>query len=239
MERIIINEIISSNNKVSYSLIGIKRQIESIMTDINNNVDNNYIISQLKNINILINKINEDIKKINIKLNMSKLNDSKITNQNNKNERNTKEETPKNESAASIIKKSLENNQSQYKKKNEPIKNSFFQNSDKLNTIKKEEGGLFSKYGNKDYIKGNYTDLESQVNKKIGSVIEKNDENYELEKKTDEIEKERNKKYIKLNKYKINIINQNNYIYKRCQKKRKKQKKIKKKMPKKKLLKTL
>ena len=108
---------------------------------------------------------------------------------------NKKEETKK-ESAASIIKKSLENNQNQYKKKNEPIKNSFFQNSDKLNTIKKEEGGLFSKYGNKDYIKGNYTDLESQVNKKIGSVIEKNDENYELEKKTDEIEKERNKKML-------------------------------------------
>ena len=44
----IINEIISSNNKVNYSLIGIKRQIELIMTDINNNVDTNYIISQLK-----------------------------------------------------------------------------------------------------------------------------------------------------------------------------------------------
>ena len=53
---------------------------------------------------------------------------------------------------------------------------------------------ILSKYGNRDYIKGNYTDLETQVNKKIGSVIEKNDENYELEKKTDEIEKERMEK---------------------------------------------
>ena len=43
----IINEIISSNNKVNYSLIGIKRQIELIMTDINNNVDINYINIQL------------------------------------------------------------------------------------------------------------------------------------------------------------------------------------------------
>ena len=93
----IINEIISSNNKVNYSLIGIKRQIELIMTDINNNVDTNYIISQLKNINILINNINEDIKKMNAKLNISKLNDNKIINQNNKNEENKKEETPKNE----------------------------------------------------------------------------------------------------------------------------------------------
>ena len=56
----IINEIISSNNKVNYSLVGIKRQIELIMTDINNNVDINYIISQLQNINVVINKINED-----------------------------------------------------------------------------------------------------------------------------------------------------------------------------------
>ena len=76
----IINEIISSNNNTNLSLIGIKRQIEFIMTDINNNVDNNYIISQLKNINILINNINENIKKMNNKLNMTKLNDSKIIN---------------------------------------------------------------------------------------------------------------------------------------------------------------
>ena len=93
----IINEIISSNNNTNLSLIGIKRQIETIMTDINNNVDTNYIISQLKNINILINNINEDIKKMNNKLRMTKLNDSKIINQNNKNEENKKEEIPKNE----------------------------------------------------------------------------------------------------------------------------------------------
>ena len=76
----IINEIISSNNNTNLSLIGIKRQIESIMTDINNNVDTNYIISQLKNINILINNINEDIKKLNNKLNMTKLSDNNIIN---------------------------------------------------------------------------------------------------------------------------------------------------------------
>ena len=93
----IINEIISSNNKVNYSLIGIKRQIELIMTDINNNVDINYINIQLQNINVLINKINEDIKKMNNKLSMTKLNDSKIINQNNKNEENKKKEIPKNE----------------------------------------------------------------------------------------------------------------------------------------------
>ena len=115
--------------------------------------------------------------------------------------KNKKEDTKK-ESAASIIKKSLENNQNQYRKKNEPIKNSFFQNSDISNQNKKKEEDL-SKYGNRDYVKGNYTDLESQVNKKIGSVIEKNDENYELEKKTDEIEKER---IEKMKEYRERII---------------------------------
>ena len=91
----IINEIISSNNNTNLSLIGIKRQIESIMTDINNNVDITCINIQLQNINILINKINEDIKKRNNKLCMTKLNDNKIINQNNKNEENKKEETAK------------------------------------------------------------------------------------------------------------------------------------------------
>ena len=52
-----INEIISSNNNTNLSLIGIKRQIESIMTDINNNVDITCINIQLQNINILINKM--------------------------------------------------------------------------------------------------------------------------------------------------------------------------------------
>ena len=92
-----INEIISSNNNTNISLIGIKRQIETIMTDINNNVDINYINIQLQNINVLINKINEDIKKRNNKLCMTKLNDNKIINQNDKNEENKKEEIPKNE----------------------------------------------------------------------------------------------------------------------------------------------
>jgi len=88
-----INEIISSNNNVNSSLKGIKRQIELIMIDLNNKVDINDIndiISQLKNINILINNINEDIKKMNNKLNRIQLNDSIIIKSNNTN--NKKEE---------------------------------------------------------------------------------------------------------------------------------------------------
>ena len=53
----IINEIILSNNKINSSLKGIRRQIELIISDINNKVDTNDIISQLENINVLINNI--------------------------------------------------------------------------------------------------------------------------------------------------------------------------------------
>ena len=82
----IINEIILSNNKINSSLKGIRRQIETIINDINNKVDINDIISQLENINVLINNINEDIKKNNNKLNVNKINDNIKTNNNNKKE---------------------------------------------------------------------------------------------------------------------------------------------------------
>ena len=74
----IINEIISSNNKINFFLKGIKSQIQLIMTDILTNVDINNIISRLKNINIFINNTNIDIKYINNKLNVIKLNDNNI-----------------------------------------------------------------------------------------------------------------------------------------------------------------
>ena len=89
----IINEIILSNNKINSSLKGIRRQIELIINDINNKVDINDIISQLENINVLINNINEDIKKSNNKLNINKINDNNIIKTNN----NNKKEIQKNE----------------------------------------------------------------------------------------------------------------------------------------------
>ena len=79
----LINEILLSNKNMNSSLSGIKEQIELI---INNNMDINYIKSQLKNINIVLNNINVDIQKINNKLNVIKSNNI-----------NKKEETPKNE----------------------------------------------------------------------------------------------------------------------------------------------
>ena len=110
----------------------------------------------------------------------------------NMNKKDNKNNEPIKENAASIIKKSMEN-QSQIKNSNnEIIKNSFFSNNDKLNPIKKKQGEFISGYqGNNDYYKNNFTDLETEVNKKIGSVIEKNDDNDELIQKNLEIEKER------------------------------------------------
>ena len=64
----IINEIISSNDKINSSLNGIISLIEFIINDIKNKViDTNDRISQLENINVVINNINEDITKNNNK----------------------------------------------------------------------------------------------------------------------------------------------------------------------------
>ena len=62
-----IDDIILSNNNIKDNIIGIKAQIENIINSKNSSL--NLINIQLKNINILLNTINEDIKKNNEKLN--------------------------------------------------------------------------------------------------------------------------------------------------------------------------
>ena len=57
-----IDDIILSNNNIKDNIIGIKAQIENIINSNNSSV--NLINIQLKNINILLNTINEDIKKM-------------------------------------------------------------------------------------------------------------------------------------------------------------------------------
>ena len=69
-----IDEIINSNNKINYTLYGLQSQIESIINDMTNKKDINYINSQLKNVNKIINILYGDIKKINKKLNNIKFN---------------------------------------------------------------------------------------------------------------------------------------------------------------------
>ena len=68
----IIDDIISINNNINSSLIGLKIQLDNIINDINNKKDIIYINSQLKNINYIINGMNEDFKKIKSKLEQMK-----------------------------------------------------------------------------------------------------------------------------------------------------------------------
>ena len=77
-----IDDIISSNNNIKETLNGIQLMIENVIKSSTSNAIN----IQLKNINLLINTINEDIKK-NIDKIKNLLNDSNILiNQNNNNE---------------------------------------------------------------------------------------------------------------------------------------------------------
>ena len=65
----IIDNIIISNNELNDILIGIKGQIENIINDINKQKEINYIKSQLKNINRIINNGIDEIKKSNEEIN--------------------------------------------------------------------------------------------------------------------------------------------------------------------------
>ena len=83
----ILDNIILLNNNINKALLGLKSNIEHIITDLINKKDIIYINNQLKNINILINNIlNEDIKKINNELNKIKNNDYITNNKESKNE---------------------------------------------------------------------------------------------------------------------------------------------------------
>ena len=68
----IIDEIILLNKNINEILIGLKSQIEHTINDINDKKDIIYINSQLKNINYIINGMNEDFKKIKSKLEQMK-----------------------------------------------------------------------------------------------------------------------------------------------------------------------
>ena len=68
----IIDEILSLNKNVNSILDRLKNQIDNIINDINNKKDIIYINSQLKNINEIINGMNNNTKKINDKLNYIK-----------------------------------------------------------------------------------------------------------------------------------------------------------------------
>ena len=74
-----LDEIISSNNKINNRLTGLNNQIETIINILTSKKDIDNANTQLENIIIvMINKINEDIKKINNELNIMKVNNINI-----------------------------------------------------------------------------------------------------------------------------------------------------------------
>ena len=75
-----LDDIILSNNKINNKLKGINSQIEYIMNILTNKKDIDNANAQLENIIDVINKINEDIKKISNELNLMKVNDIQINN---------------------------------------------------------------------------------------------------------------------------------------------------------------
>ena len=82
----LIDDIIELNDNINDTLVGLYSQIENIINDLKNKKDIKYIINQLKNINILLNKSTIDFKKINSELNTIKSNYNTFLKTNNKNE---------------------------------------------------------------------------------------------------------------------------------------------------------
>ena len=143
-----IDEIILLNNEINDTIIGLKYQIENIINNIIKN-DINYINTQLKNMKIILNKTNEDIKKINDELNMirqngfqnnninkinenisndEKINSQKIINENNELKVRIKEEKNKNQK--------LINKNDNLEKKINDLNNEIEKMKNKIKTLK-------------------------------------------------------------------------------------------------------
>ena len=100
IENKILDDIISFNNNTKYSLTGIIGQIENVIDAINKKKEINFINSQLKNANIVVKNINDDIIKMNNKLTQIKYGNAPIENNNEQDivkKENKKEEKLKNE----------------------------------------------------------------------------------------------------------------------------------------------
>ena len=96
----ILDDIISFNNNTKYSLTGIIGQIENVIDAINKKKEINFINSQLKNANIVVKNINDDIIKMNNKLTQIKYGNAPIDINNEQDivkKENKKEEKLKNE----------------------------------------------------------------------------------------------------------------------------------------------
>ena len=133
----LLDDLISSNNKINYILFGLTIQIEHIIKDINNNKQTTQISSQLMNINIVLNNIIENIKKNNEELNITKIikyeNNNKKENKDNNIFKNDNNNTDPNDTKDKNVK------MNEYKNKNEENNNNADPNDTKDKNVKMNE----------------------------------------------------------------------------------------------------
>ena len=168
----IIDNILSLNNNVSVSLIELKIQVKNMMNNSSYLKNINYIFSQLKKINVIINNMRGNIEKINNQINQFKSNTKMI------NEQNHKENKDKiNNSKNCVINKSMTNDLSSnlfQKKYNTISKIKKNQSNLEKNLVNSEAITLYFIYRDKEFY------LDADVDKRIGELIGELNKKYNI-----------------------------------------------------------
>ena len=168
----VIDNILSLNNNVSVSLIELKIQVKNMMNNSTYLKNINYIFSQLKKINVIINNMRGNIEKINNQINQIKSNTKLITDQNHK-ENKDKINNSKN----GVINKSMTNDLSSnlfQKKYNIISKIKKNQSNLEKNLVNSEAITLYFIYRDKEFY------LDADVDKRIGELIGELNKKYNI-----------------------------------------------------------
>ena len=168
----VIDNILSLNNNVSVSLIELKIQVKNMMNNSSYLKNINYIFSQLKKINVIINNMRGNIEKINNQINQIKSNTKMITDQNHK-ENKDKINNSKN----GVINKSMTNDLSSnlfQKKYNIISKIKKNQSNLEKNLVNSEAITLYFIYRDKEFF------LDSEADKRIGELIGELNKKYNI-----------------------------------------------------------
>ena len=168
----VIDNILSLNNNVSVSLIELKIQVKNMMNNSSYLKNINYIFSQLKKINVIINNMRGNIEKINNQINQIKSNTNIIIDQNHK-ENKDKINNSKN----GVINKSMTNDLSSnlfQKKYNTISKIKKNQSNLEKNLVNSEAITLYFIYRDKEFY------LDADVDKRIGELIGELNKKYNI-----------------------------------------------------------
>ena len=168
----VIDNILSLNNNVSVSLIELKIQVKNMLNNSTYLKNINYIFSQLKKINVIINNMRGNIEKINNQINQFKSNTKLITDQNHK-ENKDKINNSKN----GVINKGMTNDLSSnlfQKKYNTISKIKKNQSNLEKNLVNSEAITLYFIYRDKEFY------LDADVDKRIGELIGELNKKYNI-----------------------------------------------------------